>query len=204
MGGQHGYFGLWLDCDFGHGHSRARPRCTTYGSPQLSGDEDFKLDTVEVWAVGQLPEEQEQVCDRNVTIVNFEFLECAFWFKKCLCWHLGWEEEEHIRCRSWSTGHNGNDREDPAQPRSPRTWRGRGTVRKEKRRHLQYFISVFGLVWFMLLHYCRYRGNHTAANHLLRSLYSAVFMLICKIQELVSCFLWNIIMCIQRHSVKYC
>uniref|UniRef100_A0A671KZA4 MTOR-associated protein MEAK7 n=1 Tax=Sinocyclocheilus anshuiensis TaxID=1608454 RepID=A0A671KZA4_9TELE len=60
MGGQHGYFGLWLDCDFGHGHSRARPLCTTYGSPQLSGDEDFKLDTVEVWGVGQPPEEQEQ------------------------------------------------------------------------------------------------------------------------------------------------
>ncbi len=84
MGGQHGYFGLWLDFDFGHGHSRARPRCTTYGSPQLSGDEDFKLDTVEVWAVGQPPEELEQVCDRNITIVNFVFLEFAFWFKKCV------------------------------------------------------------------------------------------------------------------------
>ncbi|KAL0167792.1 hypothetical protein M9458_036014 [Cirrhinus mrigala] len=60
MGGQHGYFGLWLDCDFGQGHSRARPRCTTYGSPQLSGDEDFKLDTVEVWGLGQPPKEQEQ------------------------------------------------------------------------------------------------------------------------------------------------
>ncbi|XP_076849578.1 MTOR-associated protein MEAK7 isoform X2 [Brachyhypopomus gauderio] len=60
MGGQHGYFGLWLDCDFGRGHSRARPRCTTYGSPQLSGDEDFTLDTVEVWGTGLPPEEQEQ------------------------------------------------------------------------------------------------------------------------------------------------
>lgn len=68
MGGQHGYFGLWLDCDFGNGHSRARPRCTTYGSPQLSGDEDFKLDTVEVWAVGQPPEEQEQVCSNMLHI----------------------------------------------------------------------------------------------------------------------------------------
>lgn len=58
MGGQHGYFGLWLDSDFGHGHSRARPRCTTYGSPQLSGDEDFTVDTVEVWGVGVPPEEQ--------------------------------------------------------------------------------------------------------------------------------------------------
>ncbi|KAL7871065.1 hypothetical protein SRHO_G00085620 [Serrasalmus rhombeus] len=60
MGGQHGYFGLWLDYDFGRGHSRARPRCTTYGSPQLSGDEDFTVDTVEVWGVGLPPEEQEQ------------------------------------------------------------------------------------------------------------------------------------------------
>ncbi|XP_069019254.1 MTOR-associated protein MEAK7 [Embiotoca jacksoni] len=59
MGGQHGYFGLWLDSDFGRGHSRARPKCTTYGSPQLSGDEDFTLDSVEVWAVGKPPEPEE-------------------------------------------------------------------------------------------------------------------------------------------------
>ncbi|CAN9498677.1 unnamed protein product [Ophioblennius macclurei] len=59
MGGQHGYFGLWLDCDFGRGHSRARPKCTTYGSPQLSADEDFALDRVEVWAVGKPPEPEE-------------------------------------------------------------------------------------------------------------------------------------------------
>ncbi|KAM7414102.1 hypothetical protein PAMA_019087 [Pampus argenteus] len=59
MGGQHGYFGLWLDSDFGRGHSRARPKCTTYGSPQLSGNEDFTLDTVEVWAVGKPPEPEE-------------------------------------------------------------------------------------------------------------------------------------------------
>ncbi|KAM4618715.1 MTOR-associated protein MEAK7 isoform 1-T2 [Polymixia lowei] len=59
MGGQHGYFGLWLDSDFGRGHSRARPKCTTYGSPQLSGDEDFTLDSVEVWGVGKPPEPEE-------------------------------------------------------------------------------------------------------------------------------------------------
>lgn len=59
MGGQHGYFGLWLDSDFGRGHSRARPKCTTYGSPQLSGDEDFTLDSMEVWAVGKPPEPEE-------------------------------------------------------------------------------------------------------------------------------------------------
>ncbi|KAJ3597021.1 hypothetical protein NHX12_003421 [Muraenolepis orangiensis] len=62
MGGQHGYWGLWLDSDFGCGHSRARPKCTTYGSPQLSGDEEFTLDHVEVWAVGKPtpPEEGEE------------------------------------------------------------------------------------------------------------------------------------------------
>ncbi|XP_057692908.1 MTOR-associated protein MEAK7 [Corythoichthys intestinalis] len=62
MGGQHSYFGLWLDSDFGHGHSRARPKCTTFGSPQLSGDENFILDSVEVWAVGKTyePEEDEE------------------------------------------------------------------------------------------------------------------------------------------------
>ncbi|XP_056138204.1 MTOR-associated protein MEAK7 [Lampris incognitus] len=59
MGGQHGYFGLWLDSDFGHGHSRARPKCTTYGSPQLSGEEDFTLDSMEVWGVGKPPEPEE-------------------------------------------------------------------------------------------------------------------------------------------------
>lgn len=59
MGGQHGYFGLWLDCDFGRGHSRARPKCTTYGSPQLSGNEDFTLDSMEVWAVGKPPQAEE-------------------------------------------------------------------------------------------------------------------------------------------------
>lgn len=59
MGGQHGYFGLWLDSEFGRGHSRARPKCTTYGSPQLSGEEDFTLDSMEVWAVGKPPEPEE-------------------------------------------------------------------------------------------------------------------------------------------------
>ncbi|KAF3689265.1 TLD domain-containing protein 1 TBC/LysM-associated domain-containing protein 1 [Channa argus] len=59
MGGQHGYFGLWLDSDFGHGHSRARPKCTTYGSPQISGEEDFTLDSMEVWAIGKPPEPEE-------------------------------------------------------------------------------------------------------------------------------------------------
>ncbi|NXG18558.1 TLDC1 protein, partial [Grallaria varia] len=56
MGGQHRYFGLWIDSDYGKGHSKAKPRCTTYNSPQLSAKEDFTLDAMEVWAVGDIPE----------------------------------------------------------------------------------------------------------------------------------------------------
>lgn len=58
MGGQHHHFGLWVDADFGKGHSKAKPRCTTYGSPQLSAKEGFCFDTMEVWAVGEPPESQ--------------------------------------------------------------------------------------------------------------------------------------------------
>ncbi|KAL8195007.1 UNVERIFIED_CONTAM: TLD domain-containing protein 1 [Gekko kuhli] len=56
MGGQHYYFGLWIDSDYGKGHSRAKPRCITYNSPQLSAQEDFTLEALEVWAVGDPPE----------------------------------------------------------------------------------------------------------------------------------------------------
>lgn len=56
MGGQHDYFGLWIDSNYGKGHSRAKPRCTTYNSPQLSANENFTLDAMEVWGVGDIPE----------------------------------------------------------------------------------------------------------------------------------------------------
>ncbi|KAM6937358.1 MTOR-associated protein MEAK7 [Xenentodon cancila] len=75
MGGQHGYFGLWLDSDFGRGHSRARPKCTTYSSPQLSGEEDFTLDSMEVWAVGKPPgpeEGEEGGCKKSILDVDPE------------------------------------------------------------------------------------------------------------------------------------
>nr|XP_015820859.2 MTOR-associated protein MEAK7 [Nothobranchius furzeri]XP_015820860.2 MTOR-associated protein MEAK7 [Nothobranchius furzeri] len=75
MGGQHDYFGLWLDSDFGRGHSRAHPKCTTFGSPQLSGDEDFTLDSVEVWAVGkppQPPEDEEEEGKKSILVVDPE------------------------------------------------------------------------------------------------------------------------------------
>lgn len=56
MGGQHNYFGLWIDVDFGKGHSKAKPTCTTYNSPQLSAKEDFQFEKMEVWAVGDTSE----------------------------------------------------------------------------------------------------------------------------------------------------
>lgn len=67
MGGQLEYFGLWIDSSFNHGHSKAVPKCTTYGSPQLSGKPEFVVDLMEVWAVGpekkrRDSEEGEEVC----------------------------------------------------------------------------------------------------------------------------------------------
>ncbi|XP_055477022.1 MTOR-associated protein MEAK7 [Psammomys obesus] len=56
MGGQHYYFGLWVAADFGKGHSKAKPACTTYNSPQLSAQEEFQFDKMEVWGLGNLPE----------------------------------------------------------------------------------------------------------------------------------------------------
>ncbi|KYO37899.1 TLD domain-containing protein 1 [Alligator mississippiensis] len=66
MGGQHEYFGLWIDCDYGKGHSKAKSRCTTYNSPQLSAKEDFTLDAMEVWAVGEVPETEETKSKKSV------------------------------------------------------------------------------------------------------------------------------------------
>ncbi|XP_061196760.1 MTOR-associated protein MEAK7-like [Saccostrea echinata] len=61
MGGQMDYFGLWIDSSFNHGHSKAKPKCTTYGSPQLSADPEFEVDVIEVWALG--PEKKNEDSD---------------------------------------------------------------------------------------------------------------------------------------------
>ncbi|CAK8685118.1 unnamed protein product [Clavelina lepadiformis] len=70
MGGQHSYFGWWLSTEFGKGHSKGK-KCTTYGSPQLSTSEDFKIDKLEAWAVGNKPQledesqENQSIIDKN-------------------------------------------------------------------------------------------------------------------------------------------
>ena len=56
-GGQLDYFGLFIDPDF-RGHSRAKPMNTTYQSPQLSSNEEFLVDDMEVWTL-QLPKQDE-------------------------------------------------------------------------------------------------------------------------------------------------
>lgn len=72
MGGQHNYFGLWVDVDFGKGHSKAKPKCTTYHSPQLSAQEDFRFEKMEVWAVGEAPGSQQAQRNRSILTVDPE------------------------------------------------------------------------------------------------------------------------------------
>jgi hypothetical protein len=46
LGGQLEYFGLWLDAEYGVG--KCAPSCSSFVSPQLSIDQDFKYDHLEV------------------------------------------------------------------------------------------------------------------------------------------------------------
>uniref|UniRef100_H0Y0R0 MTOR-associated protein MEAK7 n=2 Tax=Otolemur garnettii TaxID=30611 RepID=H0Y0R0_OTOGA len=72
MGGQHNYFGLWVDVDFGKGHSKAKPTCTTYNSPQLSAKEHFCFDRMEVWAVGDPSEAELAKSNKSILDVDPE------------------------------------------------------------------------------------------------------------------------------------
>ncbi|KAG0291295.1 hypothetical protein BGZ98_003070 [Dissophora globulifera] len=51
LGGQLRYFGLWLASDFHTGQSAAEPMCSTFQSPRLSKQQNFKLEEMEVWQV---------------------------------------------------------------------------------------------------------------------------------------------------------
>ena len=60
MGGQLNYFGLWLDCEYGTGHSMAKPLSTTYHNPTLSKESHFEYSDLEVWHVASLiPDDDE-------------------------------------------------------------------------------------------------------------------------------------------------
>lgn len=54
IGGQHNYWGLWLDSEYGVGG--CSESCTTFkGYTQLSANKQFTIRNVEVWAVGEKP-----------------------------------------------------------------------------------------------------------------------------------------------------
>lgn len=57
MGGKFGYFGLWIDAEFGQG--KGAPTCTTFSSPQLPTNEEFSVHHLEVWGVGPEPKKDE-------------------------------------------------------------------------------------------------------------------------------------------------
>ncbi|KAI8373826.1 TLD-domain-containing protein [Blakeslea trispora] len=81
MGGQFDYAGLWLESDFLHGHSRAGPLCTTFGSPQLSSDQNFLIDEVEVWLVRPLLRNEDEDTHQGKGVLgnaeDMEFMEMA-------------------------------------------------------------------------------------------------------------------------------
>lgn len=65
MGGQYGYFGFWLDAEFGSGH--CSETCTTYRNyHMLSAQKCFQIDHVEAWGVGPEPEVEEESKGRSV------------------------------------------------------------------------------------------------------------------------------------------
>ena len=60
MGGQLNYFGLWLEDEYGLGHSMAKPLSTTYHNPTLSKQPEFKYTDLEVWKVSNIQEDIEE------------------------------------------------------------------------------------------------------------------------------------------------
>jgi TLD len=59
MGGQLGYFGLFLDSSYGQGF--CSESCTTYHSPMMSTTKEFEVSHLEVWAVGPPPPPPEEL-----------------------------------------------------------------------------------------------------------------------------------------------
>lgn len=70
MGGQLYHFGFYLSQDFGKGHSKGTPRCTTFDSPQLSAEESFDLDVLEAWALGPPPKAEKLVSYQNTVCAD--------------------------------------------------------------------------------------------------------------------------------------
>ncbi|CAH1116496.1 unnamed protein product [Phaedon cochleariae] len=64
MGGQHGYWGLWIDSEYGKGETSQS--CTTYtGYQQMSHSKDFSFRHLEVWGLGQPPPTPQEKGERT-------------------------------------------------------------------------------------------------------------------------------------------
>lgn len=58
MGGQFNYWGLWLNCEYGHGE--CSESCTTFKNyTQLSVNKKFEIRNIEVWEVGEKPKNED-------------------------------------------------------------------------------------------------------------------------------------------------
>lgn len=63
MGGQHGYCGLWLDNEYGKGHTSES--CTTYTCyQQMSHTKEFNYRHLEVWGLGAPPPTPQEKGER--------------------------------------------------------------------------------------------------------------------------------------------
>lgn len=73
MGGQHNYWGIWLDSDYGNGE--CSESCTTFRNyTQLSAKKNFTIRNLEVWGVGDKPlkEDIDGPSERSVLDGNLE------------------------------------------------------------------------------------------------------------------------------------
>lgn len=60
MGGQHNYWGFWLDSEYGKGN--CSESCTTFQNyTQLAANKAFTIRNVEVWAVGEKPTKEDVI-----------------------------------------------------------------------------------------------------------------------------------------------
>lgn len=63
MGGQHDYWGLWLDSEYGKGETSTS--CTTFADyHQISHSKDFAYRHLEVWGLGQPPPTPQEKGER--------------------------------------------------------------------------------------------------------------------------------------------
>lgn len=70
MGGQFSYWGLWLDCEYGHGE--CSETCTSFKNYiQLSANKKFTIRNVEVWAVGEKPKKEDEEVTHQKNVVNY-------------------------------------------------------------------------------------------------------------------------------------